>query len=474
MSDIHPRDLATSHRRLKLDTLVRLRWLAIAGQTSALLVVHFILEYPLQLSFCFALVAASAWINIFLKIRQPQLHRLSERSATLQLAYDLSQLGGLLALTGGLGNPFAFLLLAPVMVSAAGLSAHKTVLLGILATAIATFLAWVHLPLPWPGAENFTLPPLYLTGVWVALVLSLCFMGAYAFRVAEEARQLSDALTASELVLAREHHLHALDGLAAAAAHELGTPLATIYLTAKELSGDLQGAEDQPVTAGHREDIALILSQAERCREILSKLSSLSDDRDQNFQGLPLSHLIEEVVEPCRAFGVAIDIDIRGEGPEPIGLRNPAIPYGLGNLLENAIDFADSTVKITARWDAQEVRIEIADDGTGFAPDVITRLGEPYVTARGGGRDARPGQGKSGGGLGLGFFIAKTLLERTGADLRLRNRPPPAKGAVVRISWPRLAMDGRQGGAPAWQDIAGEIAAGSAPDRTLPNGSGSL
>ena len=465
-------DLGSPHRRLKLDTLVRLRWLAVVGQTATLVVVQFWLGYSLPLIPCLALIAASVWLNVYVKVRTPQSHRLSERSATLQLAYDLAQVGGLLYLTGGLGNPFAFLLLAPVMVSATGLSARKTVLLGCVAGVIATLLAFFHLPLPWMVGASFELPRIYLLGVWVALLCSLAFMGVYAFRVAEEARQLSDALAASELVLAREQHLHALDGLAAAAAHELGTPLATVYLTSKELVRDFDGG-DAPNGVQVRDDLALILSQAERCRDILSKLSSLSDDRDVHFRGEPLSHLIEDVVAPSRVFGIQISVDIDGEGPEPIGMRNPAIHYGLGNLLENAVDFAETTVTITARWTEKTVTIEIADDGKGFASDVILRLGEPYVTARPG-RDGRSNgsdrpQGRGGGGLGLGFFIAKTLLERTGADLRLRNRTPPECGAVVRITWPRGPIGHGDGNhAITWHDSAGEYAAASADDKQLP------
>lgn len=456
MSDTAITANGSPHGRLKLDTLVRLRWMAVAGQTAALLVVQFVLDYPFPFGACIALVAASAWLNILLKVRSPQAQRLSERTATLQLAYDLAQMGGLLWLTGGLGNPFAFLLLAPVMVSATGLSARKTLYLGIFAGVIATLLAGVHLPLPWPEGQTFSLPKIYALGLWTALVCSLGFMGVYAYRVAEEARQLSDALAATELVLAREQHIHALDGLAAAAAHELGTPLATVYLTAKELANDLRARRDgvAPDLDAVREDVQLILSQAERCRDILSKLSSLSDDRDRHFKGEPLSHLIAQVVDPCRAFGVEILVDLRGEGPEPIGLHNPAIHYGLGNILENAIDFANRTVTVTARWTKTTVTIEVADDGKGFAPDVILRLGEPYVTERTT-RDGRPGQGRRGGGLGLGFFIAKTLLERTGARLRLRNKMAPAHGAVVDIAWER-------GGAarpPTWQPAAGQQAA---------------
>lgn len=428
-------DLRLPHRRLKLDTLVRLRWLAIAGQAAALLVVQFALGYPLPLGLCFVLVSLSIWLNIFLKVLSPGTKRLSERKATVQLAYDLCQLGGLLYLTGGLGNPFAFLLLAPVTVSATGLSAHKTILLGVLAAAIASVIAVVHMPLPWSQSQGFQLPPLYAFGVWTALVCSLAFMAAYAFRVAEEARQLADALAASELVLAHEQHLNALDGLAAAAAHELGTPLATIFLAAKELSSEFSA--DDP----RGEDVALIRSQAERCRDILAKLTSLSNETDQHFRRMPLSHLIEEVVAPHRDFGIAIDVDMNGEGDEPVGIRNPAIHYGLGNLLENAVDFAEQTVQVKGRWDANGVRVVIADDGPGFPPDVMARLGEPYVTSRGRPRDHRDDESERAGGLGLGFFIAKTLLERTGARLILDNRRSPERGAVVTVSWPRAAMD---------------------------------
>ncbi|EFO32238.1 sensor histidine kinase RegB [Roseibium sp. TrichSKD4] len=419
------------NRRLKLDTLVRLRWLAVAGQTAALLVVNVGLGYPLPIAFAFSLIALSAWINVILKLRWPSSLRLSERAATAQLAYDIVQMSGLLFLTGGLGNPFAFLLLAPVMVSATALSAQKTIMLGSLATAFASFLAVYHLPLPWPSGSEFQLHPVYSIGIWIALVSSLAFMASYAFRVAEEARQLADALAATELVLAREQHLNALDGLATAAAHELGTPLATIYLASKELRDEFESGD-------HRgEDIELIHSQAERCRKILKQLTSLSSDEDQTYQRMPVSQLVEEVVAPHRMLSSGIVIQSSGQGHEPIGTRNAAIQYGLGNILENAVDFARHTVKVTAVWDERNVAISIIDDGPGFAQEVIGKIGDPYVSNRGG----KLSKIKASGGLGLGFFIAKTLLERTGAKVGLQNRPAPERGAHVRVTWPRSAFE---------------------------------
>ncbi len=433
MPDKNPAYSPFADSLLRLDTLVRLRWLAVIGQTAAILIVYFPIGFQLPLGACLALIALSAWLNLFLKIRYPSSLRLPDKWAALQLGYDLAQLSGLLYLTGGIGNPFIFLLLAPVMVSATTLAPKWTVILVIVASFFASFLALFHMPLPWIGGEVFELPNLYELGVWVALVFSLIFMAIYAFRVATEGRQLSDALAATELVLAREQHLNALDGLAAAAAHELGTPLATIYLAAKELEPEFESDDFR------KEDVTLIRSQSDRCREILQKLTQLSSEPDEMFRQIPVSQLLEEVIAPHRDFGVLISTALSGEGEEPIGARNPAIHYGLGNLIENAVDFADKKVEVSARWDASSLTIIISDDGPGFASDVMDRLGDPYVTTRW--RPKKKETEGKAGGLGLGFFIAKTLLERTGGEVVLANRRHPDTGAVITISWPRSAMD---------------------------------
>jgi two-component system sensor histidine kinase RegB len=421
-------------RRLKLDTLVRLRWLAIIGQTATVVFVRFWLEYPMPIGLCLAAIALSAWLNLFIKIRYPSSLRLQGRTAALLLAYDVLQLSVLLSLTGGLQNPFAVLIIVPVIVSATTLAPRLTVMLGGLVIAAVTALALWHMPLPWPEGETFSMPFLYVVGFWLALVSAVFFMGVYAFRVSEEARQLADALTATELVLAREQHLWALDGLAAAAAHELGTPLATIALVTKELEREL------PPDSPYAEDIALLRSQSQRCRDILGKLTSLSTEPGQHIDRLPVSHMLAEVVEPHADTGIDIQVKFVGDrDSEPVGRRNPSILYGIGNLVENAVDFAETTVEVTAVWNADEVAMTIADDGPGFASEVIDHIGEPYVTTR-----ARTTEGledHEAGGLGLGFFIAKTLLERTGARLALSNREAPEHGAIVRIVWPRDAMD---------------------------------
>jgi two-component system sensor histidine kinase RegB len=290
--------------------------------------------------------------------------------------------------------------------------------------------------LHWDAEEPLVLPPIYLFGVWLSIVLAIGVTSLYAFQVTEEARKLSDALAATELVLAREQHLTQLDGLAAAAAHELGTPLSTITLVARELERALKG--NQEVAS----DIKTLREQTQRCRDILTKITQLSAT-GAPFDRMKLSTLIEETVAPHRDFGVAIKVRIAVSGiKEPVGTRNPAILYGVGNLLENAVDFARATVEVNAWWNNDTVEIVISDDGPGFAPDILKRIGEPYLSRRRGNEDAANGHG----GLGLGVFIAHTLLERTGAKVSFSNRVFPDHGAVVQIVWPRDRFEAIENG----------------------------
>lgn len=425
---------------LRLRTLVRLRWLAIVGQTGAVLGVHLALGFPLPLGFCLAVIALSAWLNIFLTIRWRKSVRLHEAQAGLLLVYDVLQLAVLLFLTGGLENPFAFLFLVPVTISATSLSIRWTLWLGLMAFGCATFLAFRHFPLPWVPGEKFELPNIYIGGMWAAIICGVVFSAIYARRIADEARQMSTALSATEMVLAREQRLSALDGLAAAAAHELGTPLATIALVAKELKREL------PAQDPHTEDIDLLISQTARCREILARLSSREAQTDEMYQRTTILVMIEDLIAPLRGADVVIavtssaDLEDKSLGSEPVFRRNPAITYGLGNLLENAVDFAQLRVEVDARWTPAQVSITVRDDGPGFHENIFDRLGDPFVTTR-------PGYGEETGepgrheGMGLGFFIAKTLLERSGASVSLANRPQPEHGAVVHVVWPRSLID---------------------------------
>jgi two-component system sensor histidine kinase RegB len=421
-------------RNVRLDTLVRLRWLAIFGQFAAVLVVHFGLEFDVPIWPCLAVIALSALVNVALRLAFQQTQWLEPDRAAYLLGFDIAELAALLYLTGGLENPFSFLLLGPVLISATALPPRMTLLIGIFAMLCATVLVFFHYQLPWESEEPLELPETYVVGVWLSILLAIGYIGVYTWQVAEEARQLSDALAATELVLAREQHLSQLDGLAAAAAHELGTPLSTITVVVREIERALDA--DSP----YAEDVKLLREQAQRCREILSKITELP--AGEPFDRVPLSALIEDAMAPHRHFGVSLAVTLPPErSAEPVGARNPAIRYGLGNLIENAVDFANKGVEISAQWTAEEVRITISDDGPGFAPEVLDRIGAPYVTHR------RPGLREPGSeeeaafGLGLGFFIAKTLLERSGARLSLKNQAPPLHGAMVTVVWTRTDFE---------------------------------
>jgi two-component system sensor histidine kinase RegB len=421
-------DLTASHprRNVRLDTIVRLRWLAVIGQTSAVLFVYYGLEFAFPIWWCLGAIALSAWLNVALRFRFYQTQRLEPERAAWLLAFDIGELAVLLFLTGGLQNPFAFLFLGPVLISATALPPRYTLMLGGFAMLCATMLVFAHYPLPWDRDDPLELPPIFMAGVWLSILLAMGFISVYAWQITEEARQLTDALTATELVLAHEQHLSQLDGLAAAAAHELGTPLATITVIAKELENAIAA------NAPHGEDVRLLREQAQRCRDILAKIAQLSTSNEP-IDRLPLSALIEEVVAPHRNFGVAIEVP-KPAPEEPIGARNPAILYGLGNIVENAVDFARERVVVATRWTQDDVAVTVSDDGPGFASEVMAHIGEPYVTSR---RGRRIGDKSETAGLGLGFFIAKTLLERSGATIAFQNKTAPTRGAVINIRWSR-------------------------------------
>lgn len=413
-------------RKLRLETLVRLRWLAVGGQALTVAIVGLFLQFSMPIEIAVLLIALLAAVNAWLQFSYPATHRLEPSSALALLAFDLLQLTALLYVTGGISNPFAPLISVPVIISSASQPLRYSLALVLIALLAITALVFSPFPLPWYPGGSVPFEPLLLAGMWFAIVSTTSFAAFYAYRVSHEANQLSEALTATELVLQREMHLSELDGLAAAAAHELGTPLATISLVAKEMSREIE--------PGHRlsDDVQLLISQAERCRDILKRLTTLSTGTEEHMKLLPLSSLIEEVVAPYREFGIAIEVkELSPRATEPLGRRNAGIIYGLGNLIENAVDYAKSRVTISVMHDESRVTIMIEDDGEGFAPDILQRIGDPYVTRR------NP-QAKAGG-LGLGLFIAKTLLERSGAELSFENAP----GARIRVSWKREFMEAR-------------------------------
>lgn len=416
----------TATSRVRMRTLILLRWLAILGQIGAVVFVRYGLNMDFPVVAAGGAIGVSIALNIALLSMRRSQDLAYEWEAAAQLAYDAIQLAFLLALTGGLQNPFVFLFVAPVAVSATVLRPSITAILAALTFACVGVIAAWHLPLPWPEGARFEAPQLYQMGIAAAVLVGLAFTSVYAWRVAAEEERLNFALAAVQAVLAREQTLSALGGLAAAAAHELGTPLATIHLVAKEMVRAT--SSDDP----RIEDLQLLVTQSERCRAILGQLSLRREQGDVMTQRAPIGALLEDIVAQHEGLGREIVISCQGNGALDVK-RMPEIVHALGGFIENAVGFARARVDIEASWSDDEVTILVRDDGPGFSPAILGRLGEPYLTER-------DHEGVAGG-LGLGFFISKTLLERTGAELDVYNQKPPREGAVVKATWNRSAIE---------------------------------
>jgi two-component system sensor histidine kinase RegB len=412
--------------RITGRTLMLMRWIAVSGQLTSIAVLTWGLHIALPLGPVLATVGASVLLNLVVMAqhRGAQL-RLTDQDATFYLAFDTLQLTLLLYLTGGMVNPFTILLLAPLTVGAAILSPFYVVLMALVSQSCLGLIALWHFPLPWPGASP-VIPPLYLAGVWSGLTMASLMLASYVSRVAHESRRISDALAASQMALAREQRLSALGGLAAAAAHELGTPLGTIAVVAGELARDVPA--DSPIA----EDIALLQSQSQRCGEILAELGRQPEaDGGAPFEELPLAALVEAAATPHRVTAATLTITTRAldGSAQPVVRRRSEIIHGVGNLLQNALQFASRGVEAQASWDSDSIILTITDDGPGFSSNVLNRLGEPYLSAR----------ADRTGHMGLGVFIAETLLGRTGARVEFGNRRQG--GARVVIQWPRQLLE---------------------------------
>ena len=428
---------------VRLRTLLVLRWLAILGQTVTVVVASLYLGLRVELGLCFLAIGASVISNLIAMTIFPENQRLSDRDAMLTLLFDLSQLSFLLFLTGGLNNPFALLILAPVTISATALTVRSTAILGLLAIAMISLLAVFHVPLTSQTGEILRLPDLFVFGFWFSIVIGIVFLSAYARRITSETHSMSQALLATQMALAREQKLTDLGGVVAAAAHELGTPLATIKLVSTELAEEL---ENQPALA---EDARLIRDQADRCRDILRSMGRAGKD-DLHMRSAPLGAVVREAAEPHAGRGVAIHYDFLADAgaPEgqPIIRRKPEVIHGLRNLVQNAVDFASGQIWVDATWGAGEIRLRITDDGPGYPQDLLGRLGDPFLSRRARGQSPdRPGYE----GMGLGLFIAKTLLERSGARVIFLNASDPflsaedkaeRSGAIVEVVWPHGAI----------------------------------
>ncbi|SFJ57821.1 sensor histidine kinase RegB [Celeribacter neptunius] len=435
--------LFTGERRsnwVRLRTLVALRWIAIIGQIGSILVAYLVFGLRFELGGFAVAIGASVILNIVASFIYPENTRLSERGATLMLLFDIAQLSALLYFSGGLNNPFAILILAPVTISASALQPKSSFLTGGAAIALVSFLALHHVPLHTETGTIHTMPDIFLLGSWAGIVIGVVFMGVFSWKVASEINSMSEALLATQMALTREQKLTDLGGVIAAAAHELGTPLATIKLVSSELVDDLQGQAELC------DDARLINEQADRCRDILHSMGQAGKD-DLHMRTAPLQAVVEEAAQPHMNRGKTVKIEVLGaedRTTQPFVYRRPEIIHGLRNLVQNAVDFCETTVWIDISWSHQDIRLRIIDDGAGFPASVIGRIGDPFMRRKRTERDQekRPGYN----GMGLGLFIAKTLLERTGAEITFANgsdrhdlhlHAGRRSGAIVELGWQR-------------------------------------
>lgn len=410
---------------VRLGTLVLIRWLAVAGQLLALVIVHQILGFDAKLELTLPTVLASALLNLWFSLRVDTNTRLSEKQSAMHLTFDLGHLTLLLFFTGGLANPFAVLMLAPASASANILGRSSTKFLLAASISLLTALAFTPFPLPWDGPPP-AVDDLIRLSIWISLCFTLIFLTLYMARVGREGRERERALAATRAALEEEQRLAALGTLAAAAAHELGTPLGTILLASKELLETWEG------DAQTQADLALIVEQTSRCRDILSELRQTRKAGDSDhFTFMGIEAILREAAGPHEQRGIAVQYATEGHNPENIR-RTPEFIHAFRNITENAVGFAQSFVRITATWTEQNLIVSIEDDGPGFDQQILKRLGEPYVTTR------QPTPGKDGG-LGLGLFIAKTLLERGGANVSFEQASP--HGAKVTLKWNRSALN---------------------------------
>ncbi len=441
---------------VRIRTLIVLRWMAVAGQAGAIAVAWGWYQMQLPMGLCLMAVGASVVANLLSMFLFPENARLKELQAFGMLLFDVTQLSALVFLTGGLTNPFALLILAPVTISAAALDLRTTVALAIIAIAMITVNAAISLPLRFADGTVFAVPRLFGFGFWLSIVIGILFLGLYSRRVATEIRSMSDALLATQMALAREQKLTDLGGVVAAAAHELGTPLATIKLVSTELIEELSG------NVALQDDARLIRDQANRCRDILQSMGRAGKD-DRYMQRAPLETILQEAAEPHMQRGKSIMFSMRpaarADLPQPLIFRSAEIVHGIRNLVQNAVDFAQSQVWISAEWSDETITLRIADNGDGYPTQILGRIGDPFVRSRR--EDDEMSLRPAYEGMGLGLFIAKTLLERSGAELTFangsnpllpRSERPERCGAIVEVVWPAARIiatpDGRLGENP--------------------------
>ena len=415
--------LFRTKENLNLDKsiLTILRYIAIVGQFIAINIVYFYLSLPFPIELSYLIIFIGLLTNIYLQFGI-KINQLKDLYAAIFLIYDLIQLSFLLYLTGGIFNPFSFLLIIPAIVSSTFLSMGTTIILGFVTSLLLLVISFFYLPLPGEAMNLLHFPYFYKIGIIISILIGLMFLSYFGIRFAGETKKRSEALNKLQEVIAKEYELESLGGQAAAAAHSLGTPLATIAVVAKELKKEIGDNKDIS------KDIDLLISQTKRCSEILKKISKKQIEEDIFLSSIKLEDLLEEIIDSFKeTSSKKIDLILDDDNNKINIERTPEIIYGLRNFIGNAVKFSKSKVKIILNSDPNKIEIKINDDGPGIPDDIIKKIGEPYIKSK-------SIELSSNSGLGLGTFLGKTLLERQGANLSFR-RNNDLGGALVIIRW---------------------------------------
>ena len=409
---------------LNKSTYVNLRWIAYIGQLIAVLIVQFILNFKFNYVSCIFVILISVLSNLYLSFKVKE-NQINNSVSTLYLCFDIIQLGILLFLTGGITNPFIFLVIIPAVFSSQYLNLYSCAILVSIIILILTLLSFFYYDLPHPEKFHFHAPLYYLYAIPISIIIGLIFLVYFGIKFGEENRIRQKAYDKIQELMAKENELISLGGQAAAAAHSLGTPLSTILLTAKELQKEL-GSNTRI-----KKDLDLLMSQSRRCQEILKKLS-LNPKIEDDFLNsqLNLYDYINEIIRSYEEISnkkFILNID---NYKNPIKTsKSIEIIYGLRNFIGNANKFSKNKIEVFMNSDLKETEIIIKDDGPGFPKDLIEKhkLGEPYI------RTANP-ENITKYGLGLGTFIGKTLLEKNYANIFFKNSKEES-GAQVIIRW---------------------------------------
>ena len=424
-------NMVAADAQVNISQLSLVRWIALSGQLAAILFVYFILSYPLPLITCLVLVAASALVGFWQAVATADSKQFSRRAVLLLLSFDIVQLGVLLYLTGGLANPFSVMLLAPVTISATVLRQQETATLVVLTMVVATVLAFYHFPLPW--ASIFSLEPLYVAGLWFALVLTTVFVALYAGLVSSESRKLARGLAEARLSLEREHKMVSLGSLATAAAHKLGSPLNTITIIAHELEHLADGKTNSKQYQHFIDDIRQLKEETERCRAILAELN---DDAvllgNESTDPVTISAFLKSLMEERFADIItmlSMEVNANEAIAEPMVTRRPELIHPIETLVDNAAHFTETSIGLGLSWDEMNFTITIRDDGPGFQSSVLASLGDPYASSREG----------VDGHMGLGVFIAMTMVNHVGGSIKIGNRK--TGGAEAILTYPREGFD---------------------------------